>query len=359
MMQASDIKISKKFVDGLLAWNRENNNRQMPWKGEKDPYKIWLSEIILQQTRVEQGLEYYKKFVKSFPTILHLEAAPELEVFKLWEGLGYYSRCQNLIATAKFIVQELKGIFPADYENILKLKGVGKYTAAAIASFAFNLPYAVLDGNVFRILSRIFDINVPIDSTEGKKIFSALAQNILPEAKAAAYNQAIMDFGAVVCRPLPACGECFFNKCCKALLKGKQQELPVKTKQLTVKERWFHYFIVKHQNRTAIRQRTTKDIWQNLYEFLLVETGKSVSVKEILKQFQKNYGLKKEDFNLVGKPFFLKQRLSHQRIHFTFLELQLVHTVTLAHDFIWVELPEMKKYPFPKTLQKILAARNS
>jgi A/G-specific adenine glycosylase len=158
----------KRFVRGLLSWNKHHNKRQMPWKGEKDPYKIWLSEIILQQTRVEQGLEYYKRFIKTFPTVKKLADAPEQEVFKLWEGLGYYSRCKNLIASAKFISNNLKGTFPKDYETILSLKGVGSYTAAAISSFAYNAPYAVLDGNVFRVLSRVFDVVMPIDCLPGK-----------------------------------------------------------------------------------------------------------------------------------------------------------------------------------------------
>src|SRR5688572_28689657 len=193
----SDLKFNAFFVDGLLNWNRNENLREMPWKGEKDPYKIWLSEIILQQTRVDQGLKYYENFINKYPNIDLLANAPEGEVFKLWEGLGYYSRCRNLIHTAKFISKELMGNFPDQYADILQLKGVGNYTAAAIASFAYNADYAVLDGNVFRVLSRIYDLEVPIDSVAGKKDFSKLAQNLLPEKLAGVYNQAIMDFGAV------------------------------------------------------------------------------------------------------------------------------------------------------------------
>src|SRR5574337_1157412 len=173
--------LQRQFVQKLLTWNKKRNTRKMPWKGEKDPYKIWLSEIILQQTRVEQGLKYYENFIIAFPNVHVLANAPEDKVFKLWEGLGYYSRCRNLIASAKFISENLKGVFPNDFESIAQLKGVGNYTASAIASFAYNLPYAVLDGNVFRVLSRIFDIEIPIDSTEGKKYFSKLSQQILPK----------------------------------------------------------------------------------------------------------------------------------------------------------------------------------
>jgi A/G-specific adenine glycosylase len=190
------------FTKKLMKWNQSSNNRAMPWKGEKDPYKIWLSEIILQQTRVEQGLGYYERFVKKFPTIKHLAKAPEQEVFKLWEGLGYYTRCKNLIATATFISKEKKGKFPDDYESILSLKGVGPYTAAAIASFAYNLPHAVIDGNVFRVLSRYFGISTPVDTAAGKKMYALLAKELLDKDEPGLYNQAIMDFGAVVCKPL-------------------------------------------------------------------------------------------------------------------------------------------------------------
>src|SRR5579875_533215 len=237
--QPANAATQKNFVKGLLRWNETGNQRPMPWKGEKNPYKIWLSEIMLQQTRVEQGVHYYQRFVDAFPTVQHLAHAPEQQVFKLWEGLGYYSRCKNLIATAQYITQNLNGVFPNTYEALLNLRGIGPYTAAAIGSFAYNLPYAVLDGNVFRVLSRIFDIETPIDTTEGKKLFAALAQQLLPKHKACTYNQAIMDFGATVCKPVPECAHCFFNQQCAAYLHNKQLLLPVKSKQLQVKERWF------------------------------------------------------------------------------------------------------------------------
>src|SRR5215218_589494 len=224
-IKSSEEKLLQNFVKGLLQWNKTANHRQMPWKGEKDPYKIWLSEIILQQTRVEQGLGYYQRFVQIFSNVHALAQAPEQQVFKLWEGLGYYSRCKNLIASAKYISGELGGVFPKTYEEIVALKGVGPYTAAAIASFAYNLPYAVLDRNVFRVLSRIFAIDTPIDTTEGKKVFSALAQEALDKETPGAYNQAIMDFGATVCKPVPECVHCFFKMACRAFLQNKQAAL--------------------------------------------------------------------------------------------------------------------------------------
>jgi A/G-specific adenine glycosylase len=212
-MNGKSIKMpAGSFAEALLRWDDTGNDRPMPWKGEKDPYRIWLSEVILQQTRVEQGWAYYEKFIRTFPTVQELAAAPEAAVFKLWEGLGYYSRCRNLIAAARRITDDHEGRFPATYEAILNLPGVGPYTAAAIASFAYNLPFAVVDGNVYRVLARIFNNDMPIDSTEGKRWFAAKAQELLPAGSAGAYNQALMDFGATICKPVPECAHCFFKK---------------------------------------------------------------------------------------------------------------------------------------------------
>jgi A/G-specific adenine glycosylase len=320
----------------------------MPWKGEKDPYKIWLSEVILQQTRVEQGLNYYENFIRTFPNVESLAKAPEEKVFKLWEGLGYYSRCRNLIVAAKFISKDLKGVFPNDFESILQLKGVGNYTASAIASFAYNLPHAVLDGNVFRVLSRIFDIETPIDSTDGKKNFSELAQEILPKKKAGEYNQAIMDFGAVICKPYPECKICFFNKHCTAYLKGKQDLLPVKEKKLKIKERWLNYFIVKYKYEILIRQRTSKDIWQNLFEFLLIETDKNINKNKLLMLFIKQYRVK--EFQVVSHQT-KKQKLTHQLINFNILKIEVKQKENVS-GFTWINTSDLNKYALPKTLQE-------
>lgn len=349
--------ISTRFVKGLLKWNKLYNNRQMPWKGEKDPYKIWLSEVILQQTRVEQGLLYYERFIKSFPTIKDLDKATEKEVFKLWEGLGYYSRCKNLIASAKYISNDLNGIFPKDYQELLLLKGVGSYTASAIASFAYNYPYAVLDGNVFRILSRIYDFGTPIDTSKGKKLFSSLAQDILPIKKPAEYNQAIMDFGATICKPFPECASCFFNTNCSAFLKGKQLLLPIKSKRILIKERWLNYIVIRHKNKYAIQQRPDKDIWQYLFEFLLIETDKNISTKKLLLVFQKSFGINKNEYTIIKDSFHSKQRLSHQIIHFQFIKLEIPKTSIFPEGIIWVDASELKKYAFPKTLQQFIQSQ--
>lgn len=344
----TEVKRGATFARKLLHWNQYENNRQMPWKDEKDPYKIWLSEVILQQTRVEQGLKYYQNFIATYPDVQTLAAAPEEKVFKLWEGLGYYSRCRNLIQTANYISKKLDGVFPTAYETILSLKGIGSYTAAAIASFAYNLPHAVLDGNVFRVLSRIFDIEIPIDSTKGKKEFSALAQSILPQKKAGVYNQAIMDFGAVVCKPVPVCDDCFFKKQCLAYLAGKQDLLPVKEKKNKIKKRWLNYFIVQCGDEFLIGQRTEKDIWQNLFQFLLLETEKGVKTKTLLSLLKKQFGLQPSSIIIEWSE---EQRLSHQTICFHFIIITIKKKRTVP-NYNWVKLPQLQSLAFPKTLQQ-------
>ncbi len=298
-----DIETGRKFCKGLLKWNEKENTRQMPWKGEKDPYKIWLSEVILQQTRVEQGLKYYEAFIKSFPTVHQLAKASDKKIYKLWEGLGYYSRCKNLILSARFISNELKGIFPATYDTILQLKGIGSYTASAIASFAYNLPHAVLDGNVFRVLSRIYDVETPIDSKEGKHLFTYLARQTLSKKRAGEYNQAIMDFGAVICKPVPLCSKCFFKKHCLAYLDGKQQLLPVKEKEQKIKERWFNYAILRFEDEYAIRERMAKDIWQHLFEFPLIETSRAISNDELKEAVSKQFGINAKAMHALAQVY--------------------------------------------------------
>ena len=346
--------LSERFVRKLLHWNKSENTRLMPWKGEKDPYKIWLSEIILQQTRVQQGLKYYESFIKAFPTIHHLASAPQQVVYKLWEGLGYYNRCNNLIKTAKFISNDLKGIFPSDYQSLIELKGIGPYTAAAISSFAFNLPYAVLDGNVFRVLSRIFRIEIPMDSPEGKNFFSNLAQSILPPKKSAAYNQAIMDFGATICKVCPECALCFFKNDCLAFQYKQQLLLPVRQHRIIIKERWFHYIILQYRDKVALQQRTMSDIWQNLYEVVLFEGFKRWKDQEVLLQLAKTYGIKEKDYDKLSVQDNKTQRLTHQLIHFSFINLNL-HKKLKVPGYTYVHKTELDKYPFPKTLQAYLS----
>ena len=349
----SSIK-DKHFSDHLLQWNRQLNRRLMPWKGEKDPYKIWLSEIILQQTRVEQGLEYYNRFVKKYPTVKKLAAADETAVFKLWEGLGYYSRCKNLLATAKFIAAKPGGKFPDTYDDILKLKGIGPYTAAAIASFAYNLPYAVVDGNVMRVLARYFGISTPIDSTEGKKYFTSLANMLLANNEPAIYNQAIMDFGATVCKPqLPLCSQCLLKKDCTAFNQKKIDKYPVKENKLIKKHRWFYYIVVGYKDSYFVRKRTQKDIWQNLHEFILIEKDKAEEVKKILAgtPFIKKAGA---NHPLPGISKSYKQQLTHQTIHGCFIHIKLEKKIFIE-GYELLEKSKMRQLAFPKIITAYFA----
>lgn len=342
------------FTKNLLHWNKNKNSRMMPWKGEKDPYKIWLSEIILQQTRVEQGWDYYNRFLKIFPTIIKLANASEVRVFKLWEGLGYYSRCKNLIATARFIAKEKKGKFPDSYEEIRSLKGVGPYTAAAIASFAFNLPYAVVDGNVFRVLSRYFGISRDVNSSEGKRIFTALANELIHQGQPGIYNQAIMDFGAVVCKPQkPLCAACPLKKECVACLQNKVEKLPRKTKPPAKRKRWFSYLIVEHNGKVYVRKRGKKDIWENLYEFVLVEGTRKVTIEaikasSIFKELGHNNTVQ---ICSVSKTY--QQQLSHQAIQGYFIHL-LTKKAPSLEKYEAVSPEKLAKLPFPRYITRYL-----
>lgn len=348
----------KFFSSALLKWNLKINDRPMPWKGEKDPYKIWLSEIILQQTRVEQGWDYYNRFVATFPTVEKLAAAPEDKVFKLWEGLGYYSRCKNLIATAKIIVKEYNGKFPNTYQEILALKGVGPYTTAAIASFAFNLPHAVVDGNVFRVLSRYFGNATPIDSNEGKKIFTALADELLDKKQPGIYNQALMDFGAVVCKPkLPVCTTCPLQTQCVAFAKKTVEQLPVKEKKLIKKTRWLYYIVASFEGKILVRKRGAKDIWENLYEFVLEETTGAVDFDELKKlpALKQLLGKTKVTPDWISRIY--DQKLTHQTIYGQFIKV----TLTAAPNLDGFELVSQKKLatlPFPKFIATYLKDKN-
>jgi len=344
------------FTKKLLHWNLTDNKRLMPWKGEKDPYKIWLSEIILQQTKVEQGLKYYNQFIKEFPTVTHLAKAPRQKIYKLWEGLGYYTRCKNLIETATVISNHYHGKFPSSYDEIKSLKGVGSYTAAAIASFAYNLPYGVVDGNVIRILSRYFGITSPANTSQGKKIYAELAQSLLPKENAAIYNQAIMDFGAVICKPRnPLCNQCVQKKECQAFQNDWVNILPVKEKKIIKKQRWFYYFIIENKNAVYIKQRKEKDIWQNLFEFFLLEKEHPIDKNELLnakeiQQFLKNT---KKTITEISPNF--KQQLTHQTIHAQFFLLKVkTASSLLKKNYLLVPKKQLNKYAFPKIIASYL-----
>ncbi len=335
----------------ICDWYRRNK-RDLPWRNTKNPYFIWLSEIILQQTRVDQGLNYYLKFISNYPTIYDLANASEQQVLNDWQGLGYYSRARNLHYTAKLINEKFKGIFPPEYEKILDLKGVGTYTAAAIGSFAFDLPYAVLDGNVFRVLSRVFDIETPIDSIEGKKEFSLLAQELLPNKNASEYNQAIMEFGALYCTPTkPDCLNCELSAKCLSFKNKTIVIRPVKVGKIKVRKRYFHYFIVTDLKNVILSKRSEKDIWQHLFEFPMIETDEEMDSQKVCNLSLDNYGIN-ANIDFVAK----KHILSHQHIFssFSFLEVVDLSNKTKSENEIIIKIEALADFPLPRLIDRFL-----
>ena len=332
------------FTTEIEQWYRQHK-RALPWRETTNPYYIWLSEIILQQTRVEQGRAYYERFVSAFPSVQALAAASEEQVLLLWQGLGYYSRARNLHKAAQQIVA--RGSFPSDYKSILSLPGVGPYTAAAIASFSFGLPYAVVDGNVFRVLSRYFGIETPIDSTRGKKEFTALADELLDKKRPALYNQAIMDFGAVVCKPSGT--ECFLCPICETCMAYAQnivQLLPVKEKKIEPKTRWLSYVYVYTDDEVLISRRTEDDIWKGLYEFSLVESSEELSLASLQHLFPQG------QWTMLRQGFV--HQLTHQRLLVNFYLLKLLKKDTSLQGQ-WVKKAELQNYAFPQLLIKLLS----
>lgn len=305
------------FSDQLISWF-SNIKRDLPWRSTQDPYKIWLSEIILQQTRVDQGLPYYNSFVIRFPTIFDLANAREQDVLKQWEGLGYYSRARNLHETAKIIAHDRNGVFPDTYAGLIRLKGIGPYTAAAIASIAFNEPKPVVDGNVFRFISRYFGVLEDIMKPASRKIFENLLDGLIDHTQPGAFNQAVMEYGAVVCKPVPACGECYLKSSCYSYQNQAQSSLPTKSKSKPVTEIFMSYLILEHEGQILMKRRDTT-IWQGLFEFLLIESTQpqQPNVKEILGS---------DSYVLTKKSEAIRHLLSHRRLWITFYHLTIQHT---------------------------------
>lgn len=328
------------FRAGLFAWH-SGHRRPLPWKGERDPYKVWLSEIILQQTRVEQGLPYYERLIAAYPTVEHLARAPLDDVLKRWEGLGYYSRARNLHAAARHIAFERGGVFPNTFEEIRALKGVGDYTAAAIASFAFDLPHAVLDGNVYRVLARFLGIETPVNTPEAQKRFSALAQQLLDPARPGAYNQAIMDFGAQHCRPRqPLCDQCPLAVRCAAFQQGRVADLPRKNPPAPRQQRFFLYAVFRKDNAVWMQQRPAGDIWAHLYEFALWETDAlpqepTQAAHQVAARFCSDTS--KIAFQGVFGPY--RQTLSHRVVHALFYVFEVPADVDLSQTELSSEQP--------------------
>ncbi|MES2516127.1 MAG: A/G-specific adenine glycosylase [Bacteroidota bacterium] len=337
--------------DKLISWYKKNK-RDLPWRHITDPYKIWLSEIILQQTQVVQGLNYYIKFTENFPTVIDLANAPEDKVMRLWQGLGYYSRARNLHAAAKAIKLNHKGKFPNAYESIKDLKGVGDYTAAAIASFAFGLPYAVVDGNVYRVLSRLFDIDTPINSTKGKKDFQLLADELLNKKQPALHNSAMMEFGALWCKPQnPKCEECPIQVHCLAFQNNTVFMRPVKENKIKIRNRYFHYFILNYKNDVYIQKRTEKDIWQNLYEFYLIETAEPENAEILLKN--KTLNSLATGFKVKSVVAVKKHILSHQHLYATFYELTL-KAAPKSKILLKIKRSDLNDFGLPQLITKYL-----
>ena len=331
------------FHNTLISWYLENK-RNLPWRNTQNPYFIWLSEIILQQTRVAQGTPYFLSFTTSFPTVFDLANANEEQVLKLWQGLGYYSRARNLHKTAQHVAHDLSGIFPDNYTDLLKLKGVGEYTAAAIASFSYNEVVPVVDGNVFRVLSRYFDIETDIALASAKKEFTATAFEIMPKDTPALFNQAIMEFGALQCVPKsPNCGVCVFNTSCAALQKKKVAQLPVKSKKLKVKNRFFNYLVVADSNKnTLIQKRTSKGIWHNLYEFPLIESEENVDFDFISTQIQNNFFQNNKLISIEDSSEVIIHKLSHQHLHIKFWKVKVEGIIENG-----IDNQTLKTFPFP------------
>ncbi len=340
------------FSQKILHWYSENK-RDLPWRHTTDPYKIWLSEIMLQQTRVAQGTPYYFSFLEHFPTVEDLANASEEKVLKLWQGLGYYSRARNLHATAKIISEKYKGEFPSNYKELLALKGVGDYTASAIASICFNLPEPVVDGNVYRVLARYFGIDTPINSTEGIAQFKTLAREVMDPTNMRDYNQGIMEFGAIQCAPQkPYCLHCPLNDSCASLSANKVHLLPVKLKKTKVRNRYFNYIIpIDDHKRTVLNQRKGKGIWQHLYEFPLVELEHIGNLKEVRSKIPEEFAMAAIDQIQLFNEDVVIHKLSHQHIHTQFWIVNTTNQIAKG-----IPISKLEDYPVPVLIADFIKA---
>lgn len=344
-----DLRLSSILIDWYNI-----NKRDLPWRITTNPYLIWLSEVILQQTRVDQGYAYFIKFAETYPTVELLANAEEDEVLKLWQGLGYYSRARNLHSTAKLITYEYNGIFPSEYRDVLNLKGIGEYTAAAIVSFAYNQPYAVVDGNVYRVLSRIFAIDEPIDNGRGKKVFNELAMAVLDKSNAGIHNQAIMEFGSLQCTPVsPDCIGCPASTLCLAHARGKVNHYPVKIGKIKNRNRYFNYFDIRVDDFMYLHKRIGKDIWQSLYELPLLETDKDLTDDELYghKGFRDLFPIGEIRVRHISK---MKHILSHQTIYATFYQVEIPDNLPVDEKYLKIKIEDVDLYPVSRLSHKYL-----
>ena len=342
--------------DTLINWYAENR-RDLPWRHQPTPYQVWLSEVILQQTRVKQGMDYYLRFVERWPTVTDLANASEEEVLKMWQGLGYYSRARNLHKCARQVLEQYGGRFPTDFEQIKELQGIGGYTAAAIASIAFNLPYAVVDGNVYRVLSRLFDIDTPININEGQKLFAQLADELLNREQRGLHNQALMEFGALHCTPKnPNCLLCPLQAHCLAYAHQTVMQRPVKLQKVKVTTRYFNYLVIKIKGSIYLHKRSGNDIWRNLYDFPCIESEQPMSVEEVIASEQFQQLIENKPFTIVKvSPVFI-HKLTHRTILAQFIEIKLEKKLLQIEtkDLFLAAETELINYPIPRLIDLYL-----
>lgn len=336
------------FSDEITGWYN-SNKRDLPWRNTTDAYTIWLSEIILQQTRVEQGMPYFFRFLERYPNVAAFAAATEDDILKLWQGLGYYSRGRNMLTTAQLVNEQYNGKFPTHYNDLIKLKGIGEYTAAAIASFSANEAKAVVDGNVYRVLARYFGISEPVNSTLGKKIFQQTANDVLNTHHPGLHNQAMMELGAMVCKPKnPACAVCPVNTGCYAFLHNATAQLPKKLKTVKVRERYFHYFLVTDGDRILMNKRGAKDIWANMYDMPMIETSENLNAYEVLKLAEAiEYFGSAPRVSEVSGPH--KHVLTHQRLKINFIILAS-REIKLKQEWFYTEEEKLKNMAMPQII---------
>ncbi len=342
--------------DTLLKWY-DDNHRDLPWRHDPTPYEVWLSEVILQQTRVSQGMEYYLRFIERWPTVVDLAKASEEEVLKMWQGLGYYSRARNLHYCAQQVTSEYKGQFPCDYEKLKKLKGIGKYTAAAITSIAFNLPHAVVDGNVYRVLSRLFDIKTPININEGQKLFAQLANDLLNRKQPGLHNQALMEFGALHCTPQnPNCLLCPIQAQCLAFDHQTVLQRPVKLQKVKVATRYFNYLVIKTKDGIYLHKRSDNDIWKNLYDFPCIESERLMSVEEIIATEQFNQLIGGLPFTIERTSPIYTHKLTHRTILAQFIEIKLEKKLLRIEtkDLFLTPETDLGDFPIPRLIDLYL-----
>lgn len=341
--------------DTLSAWYLANK-RELPWRDISDPYLIWISEIILQQTRVNQGMSYYVRFIERFPTVADLACSEEDEVLKYWQGLGYYSRARNLHKAARQVMTDFGGVFPVEHADVLQLAGIGDYTAAAICSFAYDKPFAVVDGNVYRVLSRLFGLETPIDSGVGKKEFARLAQELISRSHPGVHNQSIMEFGALQCVPVsPDCLRCPLQQNCRAYELNSVDQLPIKSKKTKVSNRFFNYFFIELGEQTYLQKRVGKDVWQNLFEFPLVEAEKLLTVEELMEtdDFRQLFnGIAEVEVVKVSNP--MKHVLSHRVIYAQFVTVKISDENAVLSERIKTPISEIDQFAVSRLMELFL-----